>query len=294
MDLLGFLVAFGGGILGASFGALNSFAIVGFLVIAAVAAQNGSGELLAYPFGPAFGPHVGGFASGVAAAAFAGKKGLLPTGKDIGSGLMGLNNPTVLLIGGLFGLVGYVINYIYSLVGFPWTDTVALTVVTSAIIVRLIWGNGIFGKVPEGESRWSPSAAIQWVPWQSSIMQRVVIGLGAGLFSAYLALKIGGANGGGALGFGISAASLVFLYMGFKIPVTHHITLCAAVAALASGSMIWGALFGMLAAVVGEIMANLFQVHGNTHIDPPAATIATLTSLSLLLSALGVYGVALP
>jgi hypothetical protein len=293
MDLLGFLVAFGGGIFGASIGALNAFVFVGFLVIAAVAAQAGSGELLAYPFGPAFGPHVGGFASGVAAAAFAQKKGIPGVnGKDIVAPMMGLNDPSVLLVGGAFGILGYVINWIYGLVGFPFTDSVALTVVTSAIIVRLIWGNGIFGKVPAGISRWSPPAEMQWVPWQSGLTQRLVIGLGVGLFSSFLAIKIGAENGGGAIGFGIAAASLVLLSMGLKIPVTHHIALPAAVAALASGSIIWGAVFGVLGAVLGEIMANLFNVYGDTHIDPPAATIATLTSFSLLLAALGVYGIA--
>lgn len=294
MDLFSILVAFGGGVFGAAIGALNAFIIVGFLVIAAVAAQTGSGDLLAFPFGPAFGPHVGGFAAGVAAAAYARKKGLLDTGKDIGTAIMGLNDPSLLLVGGVFGILGYLINYVFGLVGFAWTDTVALTVVVSAIIARILWGNGVFGKVAADESRWSPSPAIQWVPWQSSMMQRVVIGLGAGLFSAYFALQLGAANGGGAIGFGISAASLVFLAFGLKVPVTHHITLVAAVAALASGSMLWGAIFGILAAIVGELMAALFEVHGNTHIDPPAATIAALTSLSLLLSALGVYGVALP
>src|SRR5690606_39599695 len=119
-------------------------------------------------------------------------------------------------------------------------------------------------------------------------------GLGAGLLSAHIALLLGAENGGAVLGFAVSAISLALLAFGLKVPVTHHITLVAAVAATASGSLIWGALFGVLAAIVGEIMANLFVVHGDTHIDPPAATIATLTSVSLLLAALGVYNLPLP
>ncbi len=39
------------------------------------------------------------------------------------------------------------------------------------------------------------------------------------------------------LGFGMAAASLVFLQFGTQIPVTHHIVLPAAVAAAASGSI---------------------------------------------------------
>jgi galactitol-specific phosphotransferase system IIC component len=79
-----------------------------------------------------------------------------------------------------------------------------------------------------------------------------------------------------------------------KVPVTHHVTLVAAVAATASGSLIWGTLFGVAAAIVGEYMADTFLVHGDTHIDPPAATIATLTTVSLIFAALGVYNIPLP
>lgn len=63
---------------------------------------------------------------------------------------------------------------------------------------------------------------------------------------------------------------------------------------MASGSLIWGAVFGVSAAIVGEFMADLLVVRGDTHINPPAATIAALTSVSLLLAALGVYNVPMP
>ena len=64
-----------------------------------------------------------------------------------------------------------------------------------------------------------------------------MIGLGAGLLSAYAAILIGPENGGAVLGFAISAISLSLLGLGVKVPVTHHITLLAAVAATASGSL---------------------------------------------------------
>ena len=297
MEIASLLVAFGAGIFGAAIGALPAFIFVGFLILAGVAIQaagGGTAFLDFIPLGPAFGPHLAGFASGVAAAAYAAKKGKLETGRDIASPIMGLNMPDALLVGGVFGLLGYVINWAFGLVGFAWTDTIALTVVVSAIIARILWGNGVFGKVMEGESRFSPTDATQWITYQSSFAQRVVIGLGAGLMASFFALQLGAENGGVLLGFAISAASLVFLQFGAEVPITHHITLVAAVAAAASGSYIWGAVFGIGAAIVGEYMANLFLVHGDTHIDPPAATIAALTSLSLLFGAIGVYGVPLP
>jgi len=290
MSFFALLVAFGGGVFGAAIGALPAFIMVGFLVLVGVAVQlaTGNADFFGIPFG-AFGPHVGGFASGVAAVAYATNRGKFENARDITAGMMGLNSPDVLFIGGLFGIVGYLINWAFGLVGVPWTDSVALTVVVSAVIARLLWGkSGVFGEVVDGESRYAPSEAYCWVPWQSKPGQNLLIGLGGGLFSAHLAIVLGPA--GAVLGFGFSAASLVFLQFGTKVPVTHHITLVAAVAAAASGSYIWGALFGLIAAFVGELMANTFCAWGDTHIDPPAATIALLTSLSLLVQALGVYG----
>jgi len=294
MELVSILVAFAGGIFGAAVGALGAFVILGFLIIAGVAAQATGADLLSIPLGAAFGPHVGGFAAGVAAAAYAAKKGKLDGGKDIVTAMMGLNSPDVLLVGGLFAVGGYILNWAFGLVGFAWTDTVALTVVCSAIVARLLWGNGVFGKVADGVKRYSPAEGTEWLPWQSSWAQRIMIGIGAGFLSAYIAILLGAENGGAVLGFAVSAISLAPLAYDIKVPVTHHITLVAAVAALASGSVIWGLLFGIGAAILGEFMANTFLVHGDTHIDPPAATIAMLTTVSLIFGYIGIYSVALP
>lgn len=282
-NIINFIIAFGGGIFGASLGAVPAFAFVGVLVLVGVAIQagGGGGDFIGNVAFGYFGPHVGGFAAGVAAAGYAASKGKLDSGKNVGAGLM-LNRPDVLLVGGVFGLVGYVINWFFSLAGFPWTDTVALTVATSGIIVRLIWGKtGLTGKVAEGK--------IRYAAFSDHLMSNIVLGLGVGLFSAALVVGVGVNNGGASLGFGFSAASLVFAIMGLKIPATHHISLPAAVATVASGGLMWGAIFGILGALVGEFWGNTLNDFGDTHIDPPAATIATLTSFSLLLGALGIY-----
>lgn len=282
-SLTNLLIAFGGGIFGASLGAVPAFAFVGVLVLVGVAIQaaGGGGDFVGTVAFGYFGPHVGGFAAGVAAAGFAASRGKLDSGRNVGVGLM-LNHPDVLLIGGLFGLAGYVINWLFGLIGFAWTDTVALTVVASGIIVRLIWGKtGLTGRVTNGQSRYASFA--------NNMMQNIVLGLGVGLFSAALVVGVGVNNGGSILGFGFSAASLIFAVMGLKIPATHHVSLPAAVATVASGGLLWGAIFGILGALVGEFWGNSLNDHGDTHIDPPAATIATLTSLSLLLAFIGVY-----
>jgi hypothetical protein len=284
------LAAFLGGIFGAAIGALPAFILVGFLVMVGAAVQMASGDASFYgmvPFG-AWGPHVGGFAAGVGAVSYAASRGKFENARDITAGMMGLNSPDVLLVGGVFGLIGYGLNWLFALPG-AWTDSIALTVMVSAIIARLAFGkSGLMGQVKEGESRYAPSEAYCWVPWQSKPLQLLMLGLGVGAFSGYMAITL--PNGAGVfLGFGMSAASMIFLQFGTKIPVTHHISLPAAIAAAASGGIVWGILFGIASAFVGEFMANTFCSWGDTHIDPPASTIWTMTSLSILLSTIGIY-----
>ncbi|MCF1502342.1 permease [Afifella sp. H1R] len=292
MTVLGIIAAFGGGIFGAAIGALPAFEMVGFLVMIGVAVQLGvapeATDFFGLPFG-VFGPHVGGFASGVAAAAYAARRGKFDSGKNILAGMMGLKAPDVLLVGGAFGIFGYIVQYYLALVpafgeGLAWTDTVALTVVISAIVTRLMFGKaGLFGTPKEGTTRWNPGEADRWLPFQSTLGQLVVIGLGVGIFGGYLGDLYGGA--GCFLAFGISAASLIFLQFGVSVPVTHHIALPAALAAAGSGSLLWAAVVGVIGALLGEFFARLFHDHGDTHFDPPATTIATMTlTVNYLLS----------
>ena len=76
------------------------------------------------------------------------------------------------------------------------------------------------------------------------------------------------------LGFGIAAASLLFAQFGLKVPVTHHMALPAAAAAIASGNIVIGSVFGIAGAFAGEGFSRVFHQHGDTHVDPPAAGIA--------------------
>ncbi len=105
MNSLDIVVAFGGGIFGAAVGALAAFEFVGLLVIAMTVVQiitGASSDFITFPFG-LFGPHTGGFAAGVAATAYAAKKGKLGSGRDITAGLSGLAAYDVLLVGGFWG-----------------------------------------------------------------------------------------------------------------------------------------------------------------------------------------------
>ncbi|MBZ4023201.1 permease [Rhodobacter sp. TJ_12] len=296
MSLLGLLVAFGGGIFGAAIGALPAFTFVGFLTMIGVAIQLAvapeATDFFGIPFG-AFGPHTGGFAAGVAAAAYAAKKGKIDSGRNIVTAGMGLNSPDVLLVGGIFGVIGYLIFWALTFVpsfgeGLAFSDLPAVGVVISAFIARFLWGTcGFCGKADPGRGFFHPTDATKWLAFQSSFAQIAVIGVGGGLLGGWLGVSYG--VPGALLAFGIAASSLLFLTLGVLTPVSHHIMLPAALAGVASGSVVWGAVIGILSAFLGEFFARAFLCHGDTHVDPPACAIAVMTFAVNLLSFLGFW-----
>ncbi len=275
------IAAFGGGLFAAAIGTLPSFVFTGLLVLAGVcvaAAGGGSDVLATVAFGPVFGPHVA-FGGGVGATAFAYHRGLLPSGRDITVSLMGLGRADVLLVGGCFGTLGYLLNCVWLLAGLgDHTDTVALTVVVSAMIVRVC-----FGRSSLASRRFRPGKDAHWVRHQERPAQWASVGMGMGLLSAFIALEVGADRGGDVLGFGIAAFSLLFAQFGLGVPVTHHMALPAAAAALASGNLLVGAGFGVAGALAGEVFARIFHQHGDTHIDPPAGGIAVMIAVVRLI-----------
>ncbi|MDK7230497.1 hypothetical protein [Pauljensenia sp. UMB1177] len=306
MNLFWLLMAAAGGVFGTMIGANYAFSFTGVTILLGfgVAAATGSTTVLDYvSFGPAFGPHIA-FAGGVAAAAYAAKKGYLKSGgKDINSPLAGLGKPDVLLIGALFGVGGYLFQKLVALV--PWfgthTDSVAFTVVCSGILVRVIFGKtGVFHSItkPEGTTR--------WLDWQETPGQLLTVSAFAGLFASGIATMLVGyiapnsANGdviianAQAIPFGISALCIFFVAGGLKFPVTHHMTISAGLAAVlffnATGSgmlaVLVGTCFGVLAGFAGEYFARWTYAHGDTHIDPPAGVIWLMNTLAVSAAAL--------
>ena len=305
-DVLLYLAAFAGGFLGATFGALIAFVFTGLVLLIGIAVLIGTGDptfIGSIAFGPFFGPHIS-FAGGVAAAAFAAKKGWLENGADIGTPLVKLAKPAVLLMGGAFGLLGVIVQQLVALV--PWfganTDSVAMTVVISAIIARFAFGkSGLIGPHSEGltgAAKFRPTDKHVWIPYQSSWMMSATLGVVLGALAAWAGLTLLAAypDAGNVvlLGFGLSAFSLLFLALGQPFPVTHHMTIIAAIAAAnflpITGSpvaaVIIGAVFGGIAACVGEGFSRLWTNRGDTFIDPPASTIWPMTTVVLVCAAI--------
>ena len=326
------LGAAAGGAFGAALGALPAFIFTGILVTggALSAAPGGQDAVggVGLGFGPVFGPHIS-FAAGTAAAAYAAKKGLVETGFDYHNGkdittALG-SRPDILAVGAGFGVFGIALEQTLRNLAVP-TDPIAITVVASAFLHRAVFGYSIVGVVSrkaggfmdmgpfEREEMREPGEAIAdggmaakerlavepWLPNMYKWSHVASIGVFAGLASAYATLQTGSPF----IGFGISAASLLFLNLGVdRIPVTHHITLPAGTVYLAAiapgGALLAGlgpgvavfiaGLFGVLGALVGEAFQRVFYAHGDTHVDPPAASIFITHSFLCLLVFLGVF-----
>ena len=247
------IAGFAGGAFGASIGALPAFVVTGLFTMIGQAAPDGApgitGELA---FGPVFGPHVS-FAGGVAAVAYAAKRGAMP---DPGDGeyhpakSIGYAHGTqwdILAVGGVFGVLGVAIRRTSQFTLTLPIDPPAMGVIGTAIAARLVFGYPMIGKArgsnlldmspfESGTKRTATDggetatdggqgyrlATEPWLPHQYKWSGVAMLGLVAGIAGAFIGITTGSAT----LAFGLSAASLLFLNLGVeKFPVTHHITL---------------------------------------------------------------------
>lgn len=280
MDMMALIAAFGGGLIGAYMGALPAFILTGVVAMAGgVAAMAGAADVTVgfVAFGSFLGPHVA-FAGGVAAAAFAAnKRHCLESGTDILSSLNGTADPAVLAVGGIFGVLGFLIHYVVgAILGLP-TDHPGITVLILAVVTRLLLGSsGLIGKY-EGEGK------RVYFTMGRGLVYNILLGGGIGIAVGFVAQSMVNAGVSDALMgsfpivcFGFSAITLIFTQTGFAMPATHHITLPAASAAVMSGNPLMGVLFGIIACLIGDFVGNTFNSHCDSHIDPPATTIALI------------------
>ncbi|MEU5397966.1 hypothetical protein ABZ348_01515 [Streptomyces sp. NPDC005963] len=286
-----------GGLFAAAVGALAAFVLCGLMILVGIAAVIGAGNpwfLEHVALGEWFGPHIA-FAGAIAAVAYAARRGKAGSGRDIVSGMVGTADPVTLAVGAGFGVFGLVAQSALNQSDWmlTYTNTTAITVVVSAVVVRLVFGRtGLFGTtdVTGLRARLRTTEQAVWLKWQETPMMSGLLGLGVGFLASWSAValvKTDPALGvaAGVLAFGVSALSLVFLATPVAVPVTHHITAVAAAAGLAFSSVWIGALAGLVTALVGELASRLFLIHGDTHIDPPAVAIAVMTPIALTTAA---------
>lgn len=205
--------------------------------------------------------------------------------------LVGLNNPKVLIVGGIFGAIGHIILYILLLIpnysDIAWTNTIALAVILDMFLARLLLGKtGLSGKLPAGANRWKLTPEHAWVVYQSDPAQMLLLAIAIGAPAAYMAIILPGSSG---LVFGFATVAYTFMIMGYNIPVTHHIALSASMVTAATGNVAWGISFGILAVYLGELCAALFVYYGDTHIAPPTMALVLTFTIYPLLDILNVF-----
>ncbi|MFC7069086.1 hypothetical protein [Halobaculum lipolyticum] len=333
--LLLFITALAGGAFGAALGALPAFIFTGFVVFLGEGLAILQSEVGGLPgidaelavnitgvigFGAVTGPHIA-FAGGVAATAYAGKKypEMTPEGWDYHFGKNILyafgTKPDILAVGAVFGLLGMLVNQFAAAVGTP-TDTIALSVVVTALIARLAFDYPLVGRPAGGNfldmspfEREEPATAADggtvddlypnrlatepWLPHQYKWAGVATIGVVGGILGGYIWLQTGSIF----LGYAISAISLLFLNLGVeKIPVTHHITLLGSVGAVVvdpiAGSVVAllaAAVFGVASGLLAEVTQRIMYSHSGTHVDPPAMAIALAMLVVAVLSLLGLF-----
>lgn len=331
------IAAFAGGAFGAAVGALQSFSLAGLMIVvgevyALVFRSLGEGFAPiditgSIGFGVVLGPHVA-FGGGAAAVAFAAKMGYLETGfeyheaKHVTRGLG--RRADVLVVGGIFGIAGYLIATTSLILGVP-TDPIALAIVLSALLHRFVLGYDLLGDAPNGRLNMTPFERSEpnrdtahslsdggikrlvvepWLPYQYRWTHVLPLGVIVGFLGGYIAYMTASAF----LAFGISVLALAFLCAGVaSIPVTHHMSLPASTIVIASvdgagalepelfanaiplgEALVLGAIFGVIGAFFGELAQRVFYAHADTHLDPPAVSIV-LTSL--LIGLLTMFGV---
>lgn len=287
MGLLTLFFAFCGGGFAAAVGAGVAFALTGITgLIAIIFAASGAdfNWLGTVAFGPLFNPPVS-FAAGVAAAAYAYKKGYIENGKDLGTPLINLGKPDILIVGGLFGIAGQLIAFYAGKLLPGMADAGAIGVFISAIIAKFIFTGEIIGKTDQEDikngGRFSPLAKDVSYPGMRTALQKLTIGVVAGGWSAALThyLLQDEKTAGIAMfaGFFISAATLIF-----PVVPTHHITICAGYAVVASGgNIVWGLAGGVISAFMYDSLGSIFHCYGKTHVDPPAMSIMVTSAILL-------------
>ncbi|MDD3305576.1 MAG: hypothetical protein PHO29_00560 [Acetobacterium sp.] len=311
MDFTYLIIAFGGGLLASMVGAINSFIFVSVVAIAAIlGGAAGAPAIGLIAFGPVFGPHVA-FAGAVAAAAFAMTRNHLENGSDIVTPLNKFGDPTVLIVGGIFGMIGYLLDYILSdIVGSflftgllgdnatGWTDSIALSILISAFIVRLVFGKtGLTGKFPEGEKR-------TYFPTGSRLGFLIVMGLGLGILFGGVVVALGtfSLETGSAevtylfnmmplLAFALGGFGLLFIVMGIDCEAWFHISYPATTTAVilfsanqnSVAAIIGAVVAGIVSALLGALFHNLLDTNVDTHINAPVCSIVVVQTINFLI-----------
>jgi len=294
MNLVDLVASFVAGIASAGFGGVQFFIIcAGTCLLGALTNTVTSG----FAFSPLLNP-ASAFVAAAVASGYANYKGYNGGGHGPASSLMALQKPDVLLIGGVAGVLGWIVNWAIGLTGLgnSGLDTVAVTVVIVPLIFKIIFQKTPVGVVPEEDKalggRFSPLGGRGWYAGMRRGIDKAIWPAAYGAFIAIgmVLLLQNGSPMAGFLGFGFGGFVLVFP----TVPAQHFIgcAVCTAlgfVPGLADNpnalliATAYGFGFGALAANLADLSADVFYRYGYVHIDIPAGSIAMSTLIITLL-----------
>lgn len=289
MSIFWLLAAFGSGAFATAIGGVESFVITGvFAIIGTCLSLGGADGALVtnnIAFGM-FGPHIA-FAGAVAGAAYAKKAGKLENGADIVTPVSSCNDPMALIVGGVFGVIGYlfkafVVDKLFAGTISPKlvTDGPGFTVFCSAIVVRLIFG----GSIKTGQAIKSEGAAWTNVLTMGLTYSLMTSGVLVGLIEVFPKAKDAILGNFAVTCFGIAAIGLTFACGGLAFYGCHQILLISALAASkaypsmgAGGAIVAGVIFGVIAAIINDSETVFMNSGDVSHIDGPATAIFITT-----------------
>lgn len=300
ISIAAIIMAFCGGMFGACIGAIQGFALLGIVGVGAMALNaSGSSFLMNVAFGYWLFPAIW-FTGYCIAASYAGKKGWCE-GKCLTASLLALKHPSVMLVAGIAGTIGYLFYYLCNNVLKINADNGAVTVVTLCLLYKLISEGTVFGKTPNSVKtaggRYSTAHDEHWIPFLHDGPIKLLIGFSLSGIAAAATYAVGVQYGAledvsiwasrspAFICFFISAASLIFAACGLTIPATHQTTLAAAYAFCSSAAtgcnmavaFTWAIAVGVLATFLGDFFGDTFTMWGNTWIDPPAVVHLTVS-----------------
>ncbi|MFF5138183.1 hypothetical protein ACFY6U_00235 [Streptomyces sp. NPDC013157] len=293
--IIGVVVSFCAGAFAAALGAVGAVTLTGlaaFVALLVAPGQAGHVDFLGvYAFGLYLGPHVS-FGPAVAAAAYAGRRGYLEeTGKNVLTPLISTGRVSPMVVGGLFGTLGYFLQRLFADAFGSRVDSIALTVTLICIMGKLFGRRGfgeIFARTPDevkaAGGRYSVRSPAVWLSWQCTPPVLTMVGIFTGGLAGWIAWMMlqNPATAGLAIipAWAIGVVTFFFFASGLQIPVTHHVGMVAGLAVVqsyavthSSISILWGIAFGILGAFGGEFISRTINNFGHGYVDAPAAVI---------------------
>lgn len=184
-------------------------------------------------------------------------------GIDTNRSLLFTKDYKVFAVAGVGGVIGYLLLSLFTYFNLP-TDIGGFVVVLVGYGIRIIFKGKLVNKEQFLPSR---QAFISMFSFQ------IVFAIIIGLFTAFIV----NATGITGFGFSLSAASLYFTFKYPSFPATHQMTMVAGYAFAQTGNLLITVLFSIAAQIIFTIYGMKCNTDCDTHIDPPAVAIASLS-----------------